>query len=199
MPDDDDLLIDCPPYPPSPEPLLGMDLLFSLLWAAGIGLALTAGLLPYAFRLLGRLIGKSTRSKTQHRREILVQRALKEEAEQKEKLSEQDSKKKASSSTSLDSDWEKVNDGGDKTPTGNHTSSHIGASDESYDGVIGFFHYVSVSTRHFDISAFPEPFPYTLHGCVERKRSRGYAHRPPRSKSFLETIYILDHWPAVHN
>ncbi|KAK4496187.1 hypothetical protein PRZ48_012167 [Zasmidium cellare] len=139
-PADDDLLIDCPPYLAENEPPSDMGLILSLLLAACFGLALTAGLLPSAFRLLGRLIGKSIRSKTQHRREILIQRALKEEAEQKDKQEEQDSKKKASSSTSLDSDWEKVNDGGDKTPTGNHTSSPISASDDSYDGIIGFFH-----------------------------------------------------------
>ncbi|CAK4027274.1 glycosyltransferase family 4 [Lecanosticta acicola] len=108
-----------------------MALLITLL----VLLAATAGLLPFAFRLVGKLIGRNIRSRTQYKREILLSRALAEAANQAAGQ-EGTPSKPASSSTSLDSDWEQVHDGGEKTPTGQRTT----APGDSYDGVIGFFH-----------------------------------------------------------
>jgi len=109
-----------------------------------LGLALMAGLLPLAFRLLGRLIGNSVKSRTQHRRDILMARVRADETELKSKVREASEapgqRNVASSSTSLDSDWEQVNDGGDKTPTGEHHSSPVQPTDEMRDQIFGFFH-----------------------------------------------------------
>lgn len=137
-------------------PASGMALL-SMLLTLLLSLAACAGVFPFALRFLGKLIGKSIRSKTQNRREILIERAVAEEKQQRAQAQEKQSQsetefgrvasKTASSSTSLDSEWEKVNDGGDKTPTGEgspdrrHSRADTSrASDENYDGVIGFFH-----------------------------------------------------------
>lgn len=92
------------------------------------------GLLPYALRLLGRLIGSSIQSKTQQRRELLLSRATTEEKEQSSGTVESS---KEASSTSLDEDWEKVNDG-DKTPP--KPSEGATKVDDAFHGVIGFFH-----------------------------------------------------------
>ena len=86
------------------------------------------GFLLYAFRLSGRLIGGSIRSRTQQRRELLFQRAAEEEKEQQSRTPA-----KSSSSTSLDEEWEKVNQ--DEA-----TSPGTQGIDKSYSGVIGFFH-----------------------------------------------------------
>ena len=51
-----------------------MALLFDLL-AFLFGAAVIIGLVPISFRLLGRLIGNSIRSKTSQRRELLFNRA----------------------------------------------------------------------------------------------------------------------------
>lgn len=140
-----------------------MALLVTLLCLV-LGLTLTARLLPYAFRLIGRSIGESIRSRTQQRRDILLERAVKEEEEEWKTTTSAGGNgrgggvvtKSPSSSTSLDSEWEKVNDGGggggggggdrgDQTPTGRRTPTehhlHLHPNDSSsYHGVIGFFH-----------------------------------------------------------
>lgn len=114
---------------------------FLTLSAVILGLLAVVGVLPQAFRLVGRLLGNSIRSKTQHRRDLLIARAIAEEKEQvNQKLQTAESKitnKAASSSTSLDSDWEKVNAGdGDRTPSA-QASAPV---PDDYDGVIAFFH-----------------------------------------------------------
>ncbi|SMR60870.1 unnamed protein product [Zymoseptoria tritici ST99CH_1E4] len=97
-----------------------------------LGLAVLTRLFPYAFRLLGRTIGNSIRSKTLHRREILLTRAVAEETDQKSTTT-----KPTASSASLDSDWEKVSSNGTQTPKSSPTTT---SSDSSYSGVIAFFH-----------------------------------------------------------
>ncbi|SMQ55682.1 unnamed protein product [Zymoseptoria tritici ST99CH_3D7] len=97
-----------------------------------LGLAVSTRLFPYAFRLLGRTIGNSIRSKTLHRREILLTRAVAEETDQKSTTT-----KPTASSASLDSDWEKVSSNGTQTPKSSPTTT---SSDSSYSGVIAFFH-----------------------------------------------------------
>jgi alpha-1,2-mannosyltransferase len=115
--------------------------MLSTLLTLVLGLILTIGLLPHAFRLAGRLVGEQIRSKTQHRRRILYERASAEEEEHKfndvhqDRGQEKTASKTSSSSTSLDSDWDKLTDSASKTPTGQQTPV-----DQSYDGVIGFFH-----------------------------------------------------------
>ncbi|KXS97832.1 hypothetical protein AC578_10528 [Pseudocercospora eumusae] len=112
--------------------------LLATLFGLLLSLLAAAGALPFAFRLIGQLIGKSVRSKTQHRRHILIQRANTEEHEQKtqKEHAEPDrvvrGSRTASSSTSLDSEWEKVNNDGRDT--------HITPADDTYHGVIAFFH-----------------------------------------------------------
>ena len=110
-----------------------MDLLTTLLPFLFTNI-LFLGLLPYAVRLLGRLIGGSIRSKTQQRRDLLLSRATTEEKEQQTVSSRKDA-----SSTSLDEDWETIEKNGTKTPT-TKTSDTPSTADESYKGVIGFFH-----------------------------------------------------------
>jgi alpha-1,2-mannosyltransferase len=109
-----------------------MALLLTLL----LGVSAFAALVPYLVRLFGSLIGKSLRSKTEQRRELLLNRAaseLKEQAERTSAISSQ----KASSSTSLDEEWEKVS----RTPPGSPTETTSKQKDErSCNGVIGFFH-----------------------------------------------------------
>ena len=96
------------------------------------GAALTIGLLSYIFRLIGRAIGHSVRSSTEQRRELLLNRA---KAEAEEENAETIKSSQKQSSTSLDEDWEKVNDGGKTPPKGG-----LHDVDEGYKGIIGFFH-----------------------------------------------------------
>ncbi len=101
-----------------------------------IGAVACAGIVPYAVRLLGRLLGKSVLSRTEQRRELLLNRATTATEERDEK-SGVASAKKASSSTSLDEEWETIN----KTPPG--SPQQVGkdkAGDDSFTGVIGFLH-----------------------------------------------------------
>lgn len=95
-------------------------------------------LLPYALRLLGRLIGNSIRSSTQQRRDLLLSRAASDAKQKAENSSETGlSSRKASSSTSLEEEWEKVS----KTPpvpSPQHRKTQ--EANLSYEGVIGFFH-----------------------------------------------------------
>ena len=104
---------------------------------------ITIGLSPYTLRLFGDLIGRHVRSTTQQRRELLLSRASAEETEQKAKDGERagvGGVTQASSSTSLDSDWEQVN-GGDRTPTEQSTTgANRNLGDKHFDGLIGFFH-----------------------------------------------------------
>ncbi|EME44550.1 glycosyltransferase family 4 protein [Dothistroma septosporum NZE10] len=119
-------------------------MLFTMLLSLILGLLAFVGVLPYAFTLLCRLVGNSLRSRTLNRRDILLQRCHTEEKEQAKEREEtpvpQTAPKTASSSTSLDSDWEKVNEGGNKTPTGQQTPATSNDVDTAYNGVIGFFH-----------------------------------------------------------
>ncbi|KAK5171076.1 asparagine-linked glycosylation protein [Saxophila tyrrhenica] len=110
--------------------------LLTTLLAILAGTSLFVGLLPYAVWFVGRLVGTSLYSKTQQRRELLLNRAKNDAKEQTEKTSVTQSQK-ASSSTSLDEEWEKVN----KTPPGSPPQGKASQSvDESYSGIIGFFH-----------------------------------------------------------
>ncbi|KAK5127334.1 hypothetical protein LTR85_006673 [Meristemomyces frigidus] len=111
-----------------------MALTFDIL-AVLVGTAVTFALTPYLFRLVGRITGSQIRSKTQQRRVLLLSRAATEEKEQKD-VSTTPEQKPASSSTSLDEEWEKVTEGQDTpTPEGQHHPS-----DADFSGVIGFFH-----------------------------------------------------------
>ncbi len=110
--------------------------LLTTLLALLVGTAVFIGVLPYVVRLVGRLIGSSVYSRTQQRRELLLNRAKSDGKAQAEKTSVGQSQK-ASSSTSLDEEWEKVN----RTPPGSPPQTgRSQSSDESYTGVIGFFH-----------------------------------------------------------
>lgn len=100
------------------------------------GAAVFLGLIPYTVRLVGRLVGSSLYSKTQQRRDLLLNRATSDEKEQEEKPNVTSSTK-ASSSTSLDEEWEKISKSTHDLPTQGSSSKGV---DESYNGVIGFFH-----------------------------------------------------------
>lgn len=103
--------------------------------ALAVGLLLTYVVSGFLFRWLGSAVGHQIRSKTQHRREILIQRAVTAEKEQGEKGAVGNT---VGSSTSLDSDWEKVNEtAGEKTTTSQSASK---SADQQYNGVIAFFH-----------------------------------------------------------
>ncbi|KAK4610242.1 GDP-Man:Man(3)GlcNAc(2)-PP-Dol alpha-1,2-mannosyltransferase [Fulvia fulva] len=119
-------------------------MLFTIMLTLCLGLLALAGVLPFALALIFRLVGNSLRSRTQSRRHILLQTCHTEEEEQAKEREQtpvpHSAPQTASSSTSLDSDWEKVNEGRAKTPKGQRTpptSQHV---DESYHGVIGFLH-----------------------------------------------------------
>ncbi|USW58372.1 Putative glycosyl transferase, family 1, ALG11 mannosyltransferase [Septoria linicola] len=101
-----------------------------------LGLVVLGSLLPFGVYQIGRLIGLLVTSKTQHRREILIERAERENGEREHK--DAGKKTTASSSTSLSSEWDKVTDDDDreKTPVPATATS----SDSNYNGVIGFFH-----------------------------------------------------------
>jgi alpha-1,2-mannosyltransferase len=112
-----------------------------------LGVFSLAGLLPYVLRWFGRFLGRSIRSKTQHRRELLFKRAETEEKERARALNptlgaDPSKEKKTPSSTSLDSDWEKVATTGDgqQTPTATTEQGGNPPVNEEYDGVIAFFH-----------------------------------------------------------
>ena len=90
------------------------------------------GGLPTAFRLLGRLIGNSIRSKTSQRRELLLSRAAANETKERQQT-------QAPSSTPEEEEWEKVSPG-TSTPPAQLFQKAIGETDDSYEGTIGFFH-----------------------------------------------------------
>ncbi|KAF2480158.1 hypothetical protein BDY17DRAFT_318676 [Neohortaea acidophila] len=96
---------------------------------------LSVGLLPYVFRLVGRLIGLSLRSKTKQRREILLERAVVAEDQSPADGESRSPPTEASVASLDDEEWEKVN-AGEKTPP-RATSAN---ADQSYAGIIGFFH-----------------------------------------------------------
>lgn len=94
--------------------------------------AIFFGLLPAAFRLFGRLIGNNIRSKTQQRRDLLLFRAREDEANEKRQTPSQPS--------ALDEEeWERVSPG-TTTPTNQAFQKAVGEVDESFQGIIGFFH-----------------------------------------------------------
>ncbi|KAK0867094.1 asparagine-linked glycosylation protein [Friedmanniomyces endolithicus] len=109
-----------------------------------LGTAAIFSLLPYAFMLVGRVLGSNIRSRTGQRRELLQSRAKTEEADQKKTLSEsegaseRENAKAASIPSSSDDEWEKVNEGG-KTAGGFGTGSTL-AGESGFEGVVGFFH-----------------------------------------------------------
>ncbi|KAF1820360.1 glycosyltransferase family 4 protein [Dissoconium aciculare CBS 342.82] len=113
-----------------------------------LGVISLAGLLPYGLRWFGRFLGQSIRSKTQNRRELLFTRAVAEEKERARAFynptleANPVEEKKTPSSTSLDSDWEKVatTAEGQRTPTATNAKEENVSVDEEYDGVIAFFH-----------------------------------------------------------
>lgn len=113
-----------------------MTLLLTLL-AALVGTAVSFALLPYAFHLVGRVVGAQIKSKTRQRRELLLNRAISDEKEQQSNTNTAASQDQPSSSGSLDEDWEKVSEGV-KTPAGRSQSS--GYKNIEFKGVIGFFH-----------------------------------------------------------
>jgi alpha-1,2-mannosyltransferase len=78
---------------------------------------LAAGLTPYTWRLVGRACGAQIKSKTAQRRHLLLERAVNEEKIQQD------------SGTNSDEEWEKV-----------PASSPPIQPDESFHGVVGFFH-----------------------------------------------------------
>lgn len=98
--------------------------------------ALTVGLSPFAFRLVGRLIGNSVQSRTQQRRELLFSRSASSEKVDDNSATGQPSRRDASS-TSLDEDWEKVN-ASPGTPS--KAASEPKKINETFEGVVGFFH-----------------------------------------------------------
>lgn len=90
------------------------------------------GLLPAAFRLLGRLIGNNIRSKTQQRRELLLSRAAEDENKVKQQAQPQPSALE-------EEEWEKVSPG-TTTPPAQTFQKAVGEVDESFEGIVGFFH-----------------------------------------------------------
>lgn len=113
-----------------------MSLLTTLL-ALLFGGAVVAALLGQLVRFLGRLLGNTLASKTQQRRELLLNRRSTDLKEQAEKATPQYSQQ-TSSSTSLDEDWEKVN----KTPPDSPRNGLDKQKDDDklFSGIIGFFH-----------------------------------------------------------
>jgi len=99
----------------------------------GTALMLVIILSEWIFFTSGKIIGRWIRSRTAQRRELLLSRSATERKQQSQ-LGVSDSKK-ASSSTSLDEDWEKVSSS-DKTPPKVDSSK----ADSSFNGIIGFFH-----------------------------------------------------------
>ncbi|KAK5138243.1 hypothetical protein LTR08_003304 [Meristemomyces frigidus] len=100
--------------------------------------AVTFALTPYAFRLLGRTIGRNIRSRTQQRRELLLRRAAAEEQEAHEHDAQSAPATKLPESTSSDEDWESVADG--KTPPSAPPLTPPPPSNADFAGVIAFFH-----------------------------------------------------------
>ncbi|KAF2209101.1 glycosyltransferase family 4 protein [Cercospora zeae-maydis SCOH1-5] len=104
-----------------------------------LGVVVLGSLLPLGVYQVGKVIGLVIQSKTQHRKDFLLERAEKEQQEQGE-AERSGSQTAASSSSSLSSEWHKVEDehGDDreKTPVPGSPAS----SDSHFNGVIGFFH-----------------------------------------------------------
>ena len=90
------------------------------------------GVLPAAFRLLGRLIGNNIRSKTQQRRELLLSRAGQDEAKEKQQIQPQPPALE-------EEEWERVSPG-TSTPPAQAFPKAVGEVDESFEGIIGIFH-----------------------------------------------------------
>ena len=88
--------------------------------------SLLAFLLPSLVRFVLRAVGASTRSRTSPRRELLLERANKEEAELVPGH-------KDGSKTGSDEDWEKI----ESSPA---SSSNGDRAADQWEGVIGFFH-----------------------------------------------------------
>lgn len=106
--------------------MAAVTLLGVLLGVVALGSFLSLGLYQ-----VGKLIGSIIASKTQHRRDILIEKADKEDGELTT-YKAGGHKGTASSSSSLSSEWDKVSEEEDREKT------PVPASD--YRGVIGFFH-----------------------------------------------------------
>lgn len=113
--------------------------MFVLLLALLLATLATYSLSPSIVRFIGRSIGRSIQSKTQHRREILLNRAESDEKDASKQGASPDIS--ASSSSSInEEEWEKVqkDTSGLKTPT---ADSKPDVSDPStFTGIIAFFH-----------------------------------------------------------
>ncbi|KAK5701662.1 asparagine-linked glycosylation protein [Elasticomyces elasticus] len=112
-----------------------MVLLYNVL-AILLGTAVTLALVPYMTAWALRTIGSNIRSRTEARRELLLNRANTED--DKRKQGEKKDESRAASSASTDDGWEKV-DEGQTTPKGDGVVSTHAAGAE-FKGVFGFFH-----------------------------------------------------------
>lgn len=117
-----------------------MALLFTIL-ALLLGAVAFYSTLPFFVRFIGRRLGVNLRSRSQQRRELLLNRAASEEARGLQENNGGGDKHglKASSSTSLDEDWEKVDQTGAKTPTKSAIAARKPDTPD-FCGIIGFFH-----------------------------------------------------------
>ncbi|GAB7366733.1 hypothetical protein MBLNU230_g0689t1 [Neophaeotheca triangularis] len=97
------------------------------------GATVVASIVPWLLAFVGRQMGSTVTSRTQQRRELLLDRATSEEKDQPPKT--EIASKKPPSSTSLDSEWEKVSQAS-ATPT----AKSLSEDDKSFSGIIGFFH-----------------------------------------------------------
>lgn len=109
-----------------------MAFVFSLL-ALLFGLAVIVNVVPSVVAFLGRTIGGTVRSRTQQRRELLLNRAAAEEKGQPPKT--EIASEKPPSSTSLDEEWEKVDKG-----AATSAANTDGNGCEIFSGIVGFFH-----------------------------------------------------------
>ena len=112
-----------------------IDSLLPVLMPIVLFLTFCIGPAPYLIRYVGKLIGNNLKSRTQQRRELLLSRAKSED--KGETVQASLPSEKQSSSTSLDSEWEKVDEGA-KTPK--QCTPKQTEQDKDFEGVIGFFH-----------------------------------------------------------
>jgi len=117
-----------------------MALLFTIL-ALLLGTVGFYTAMPFLFHFIGRRLGVNLQSRSQQRRELLLNRVAEEEARELERKygGGHEHGLKASSSTSLDEDWEKVDQTGARTPTKPAIAARKADATE-FCGVIGFFH-----------------------------------------------------------
>lgn len=118
-----------------------INILISLLALAATSVLLPT--IPLSFLRLGlRGVGWFIRKRTRSRREYIISRVRTEEEEFQAKRAE---KLSPSTTQAEDEDWEKVDTSSVGTAGNNHNNGQE-KRDESWDGIIGFFHpfwYVS--------------------------------------------------------